>query len=256
MKLLDSHAHLDFPQFKEDRASVLEEMRSQQVAAVNVGADLRSSRASVELARENLHILAACGVHPHDAKGFSPQVEEELEELLRAERAVAVGECGLDFYRDLSPRDVQARVFRSQLRLARRLELPVILHERAAWPEFVRVLSEEGPVGGVVHAFSGDASAARQVLDLGLHIGIGGPLTYPKNAALREAVRSIPLERLLVETDAPYLPPQAFRGKRNDPLKVRLVLSELAGIRRMPPDELAEITWNNACRLFTVRPRF
>jgi len=255
MRLLDSHAHLDFPQFADDRGELIAHMRSQQVAAVNVGADVPSSRDSVELARDHPHVMAACGVHPHDAKSYSPQMEQELVELLRG-GAVAVGECGLDFYRDLSPRDVQAQVFRAQLRLARRLDLPVVLHERAAWPEFVEVLSEGGPVRGVVHAFGGDAAAARQVLEMGLHIGIGGPLTYPKNSALRESVRSIPLERLLVETDAPYLPPQAFRGKRNDPLKVRLVVNELAGLRRMPPDELAEATWDNACRLFGAEPSF
>ncbi|MFO8034157.1 MAG: TatD family hydrolase [Candidatus Bipolaricaulota bacterium] len=252
MRLIDSHAHLDFPQYKEDRAALLDEMSAQRVAVVNVGADLASSRNSVELARAHPHVLAACGVHPHDAKDYVPGVEAELEELLRGE-AVAVGECGLDFYRDLSPREAQGRAFRAQLRLARRLDLPVILHERDAWAEFLEVLKEEGPVRGVVHAFSGDTATARQVLELGLYIGIGGPLTYPKNTRLREAVGAIPLDRLLVETDAPFLPPQPFRGKRNDPLKVRLVVAELAQLRRMSPEELAEITWDNACRLLNTR---
>ncbi len=255
MRLFDSHAHLDFPQYKDDRVALLSEMRAQRVAALNVGADLPSSKASVELSRANTHVLAACGVHPHEAKDYTPQVEAELVDLLRGE-AVAVGECGLDFYRDLSPREAQGRAFRAQLRLARRLDLPVILHQRDAWEEFLEVLRDEGPVRGVVHAFSGDAAAAKQVVELGLHMGIGGPLTYPKNAQLREAVRSVPLERLLVETDAPYLPPQVFRGKRNDPLKVRLVVTELAQLRRIPPEELAEITWHNACGLLGVEPSF
>ncbi len=255
MRLFDSHAHLDFPQFREDRERLLEEMRDQHVAALNVGADLVSSRASLVLAASHAHISAACGVHPHDAKDYTPRAEAELAQLLK-EGAVAVGECGLDFYRDLSPRDQQERALRGQLHMARRLELPVILHQRDAWEAFVQVLREEGPLRGVVHAFSGDTAKARQVVDLGLHLGIGGPLTYARNHALRDAVRVVPVERLLVETDCPYLPPQPFRGKRNDPLKVRLVVLELASLLGMRPEELAEITWNNACDLFGVRPTF
>ncbi len=253
MRLFDSHAHLDFPQFKEDRALLLEEMRNQHVAALNVGADLPSSRASLALAASFEHVSAACGVHPHDAKDYTPDAEAELGQLLE-QGAVAVGECGLDFYRDLSPREQQEQAFRAQLRMARRLGLPVILHQREAWKSFVRVLREEGPLHGVVHAFSGDTAGARQVVDMGFHVGIGGPLTYARNHALRDAVRAVPVERLLVETDCPYLPPQPFRGKRNDPLKVRLVVLELAGLLGKRPEELAEITWNNACELFGVQP--
>ncbi len=255
MRLFDSHAHLDFPQFREDRGRILEAMRDQHVAALNVGADLGSSRASLALAASHEHIGAACGVHPHDAKDYTPDAEAELAHLLN-EGAVAVGECGLDFYRDRSPRDQQERAFRAQLRMAGRLELPVILHQRDAWGTFVRVLREEGPPRGVVHAFSGDTENARQVVAMGLHLGIGGPLTYARNHALRDAVRAVPVERLLVETDCPYLPPQPFRGKRNDPLKVRLVVQALADLLGMRSEKLAEITWNNACDLFGVHPTF
>lgn len=253
--LLDTHAHLDFPHFQEDRAAVLERLREERVAVLNVGADLRSSAASLELARRYPFVFAACGVHPHDAKLFTPDAERELEGLLRS-GAVAVGECGLDFYRDLSPREAQVGAFRLQLRLARRLGLPVVLHERAAWGMFVQVLREEGPVRGVVHAFSGDEARAREIVALGLHVGIGGPLTYPRNDALRQAARTVPLDRVLLETDAPYLPPEPFRGGRNDPGKVRLVAERLATLRGMPVAELAEATWANACRLFSVEPRF
>ncbi|MCX7751152.1 MAG: TatD family hydrolase, partial [Candidatus Bipolaricaulota bacterium] len=154
------------------------------------------------------------------------------------------------------PRDVQVRAFRAQLQLAKKLDLPAVLHERAAWDAFVGVLREEGPLRGVVHAFSGDGGRAWEIVGLGLHLGIGGPLTYPKNGSLREAVRSVPLERVLLETDAPYLPPEPFRGERNDPTKVRLVAERLAALRGMPVEELAEATWENACRLFGVAPRF
>ncbi len=255
MRLFDTHAHLDFPQFREDRAAVLQRLRDEHVAVLNVGADLRSSAASLELARTHPFVFAACGVHPHDAKLFTPDAERELEGLLRS-GAVAVGECGLDFYRDLSPRNLQVRAFRLQLRIARRLGLPVILHERAAWGTFVQVLKEEGPCRGVVHAFSGDEARAREIVALGLHLGIGGPLTYPQNDALRQAVRTVPLDRILLETDSPYLPPEPLRGKRNDPGKVRLVAERLATLRGMTVAELAEATWESAGRLFAVSPQF
>lgn len=251
MNLFDTHAHLDFSQFDRDREEVLAALRTQRVAVINVGVDLRSSEASLELAHGNEHVFASCGFHPHDAKTFTPEVEAHLEDLLRR-GAVAVGECGLDFYRDISPRDVQGAVFRAQLRLAKRLGLPVILHERAAWGTFVQVLREERPLAGVVHAFSGEERRAHEVVDLGLHLGIGGPLTYPQNDALRRAVASVPLDRLLLETDSPYLPPVPFRGQRNDPAKVRLVAERLAAIRRVPLSQVGETTWNNACRLFSL----
>ncbi|MCR4391826.1 MAG: TatD family hydrolase [Candidatus Acetothermia bacterium] len=255
MRLFDTHAHLDFSQFGEDRDQVLRTLRQESVAVLNVGTDLRSSAASLDLARKHSFVFASCGVHPHDAKTFGAETERRLEGLLRA-GAVAVGECGLDFYRDLSPRDVQVRAFRSQLRLARKLDLPVILHQRAAWDAFREVLSEEGPVRGVVHAFSGDEAMAVQVVRLGLYIGIGGPLTYAKNEGLRRAMARVPLDRVLLETDAPYLPPEPLRGQRNDPLKVRLVAVRLAELHRQPLEVIAAVTWANACDLFAVFPPF
>lgn len=249
MRLFDTHAHLDFPQFDGDRNFILSTMREKQVWAINVGVDLPSSEASLKLSQENPHIFSACGIHPHEAKNATPAALAKLKELLRAD-AVAVGECGLDFYRNLSPKEAQVEAFRAQLRLAKELDLPVILHERAAWSEFLAILREEGPVRGVVHAFSGDLVRAQEVLSLGLYLGIGGPVTYPKNEALRQALRKIPLSRIVLETDSPYLPPQNFQGQRNDPLKVRYVAETLAIISGRPIDEVAEITFLNACRLF------
>ena len=254
-RLFDTHAHLDFSQFDRDREELIAELRAQGVAVVNVGLDLATSRASLELAEKHPHVFAACGFHPHEAKAFSPQAQEALEGLL-SQGAVAVGEIGLDYYRNLSPREAQLSAFRAQLRLARRLDLPVILHYREAGEDFFQVLAEEGPVRGVWHAFSGDAALARRALALGLHLGIGGPITYRKNEAARQAIKEVPLDRLLIETDAPFLPPEPFRGKRNDPLKVRLVALRLAEVLGLSPEELAEITFENACRLFGVRPEF
>lgn len=249
MRLFDTHTHLDFPKFDGDRNFILSTMREKQVWAINVGVDLPSSEASLKLSQENPHIFPACGIHPHEAKSVTPAALAKLKELLRA-GAVAVGECGLDFYRNLSPKEAQVEAFRAQLRLAKELDLPVILHERAAWSEFLAILREEGPVRGVVHAFSGDLVRAQEALSLGLYLGIGGPLTYPKNEALRQALRKIPLSRIVLETDSPYLPPQNFRGQRNDPLKVRYVAETLAIISGRPIDEVAEITFLNACKLF------
>lgn len=252
-RLFDTHAHLDFPQFAGDRNLILAAMRDQGVCALNVGVDLPSSRASLELARGHPHVFAACGIHPHEAKTADAAALAELRELLKR-GAVAVGECGLDFYRDLSPRPKQIEVLRAQLRLARELDLPVVLHERAAWPEFVQVLREEGPVRGVLHAFAGDLARAQEALALGLYLGIGGPVTYPKNAALREALRRVPPARVLLETDCPYLPPQPFRGQRNDPLKVRYVAEALARLWGRPLEEVAELTAANARKFLGVTP--
>ncbi|MFN3347063.1 MAG: TatD family hydrolase, partial [Candidatus Bipolaricaulaceae bacterium] len=218
MRLFDTHAHLDFPQFDGDRNVILSAMREQGISALNVGVDLSTSQASLALASSHPHIYAACGIHPHEAKSVTQETLAALEELLK-KGAVAVGECGLDFYRDLSTRDRQVWAFRAQLRLAKKLDLPVLIHERAAWAECLSVLREEGPIRGVLHAFSGDLARAQEALALGLYLGIGGPLTYPKNAPLREALQKVPPQRVLLETDCPYLPPQPLRGQRNDPLK-------------------------------------
>jgi len=255
MRLFDTHAHLDFSQFDRDRADVIEMLRTQRVAVLNAGVDLPSSEASLALAREHAHVFAACGFHPHDAKAFTPEAARRLEALLH-QGAVALGECGLDFYRDLSPRGVQVAVFRAQLKLAKRLGLPVILHQRAAWEAFLQTLREEGPLSGVVHAFSGDEAQAQQAVELGLYLGIGGPLTYAKNDRFRRAVATAPLDRLVLETDAPYLPPEPFRGERNDPSKTSLVAQRLAAIHRRTTADVAEATWENACRLFSVHPAF
>lgn len=252
MRLFDTHTHLDFPQFDGDRNVILSAMREQGIFALNVGVDLPSSQASLALSVSHSHIFAACGIHPHEAKSVTAETLVQLEELLRR-GAVAVGECGLDFYRDLSPRDQQVWVFRAQLRLAKKLDLPVIIHERAAWPECLCVLREEGPIRGVLHAFSGDLARAQEALVLGLYLGIGGPLTYPKNEPLRQALRKVPPQRVLLETDCPYLPPQPFRGQRNDPLKLRHVAETLAHLWRRPLAEVAELAYTNAQKFLGVK---
>ncbi len=254
MKLFDSHAHLDFPQFNADRGELLHDLFRAGVKVVNVGIDLATSHASLKLAAEWPNIYAACGVHPHNASQFGAEEEKKLRRLL-GQGAVAVGECGLDYYRNLSPREDQRRAFRAQLELARELGIPVIVHLRGdAREELLEILREVNPGRGVIHAFSAAHGDPGDFLDLGFHIGIGGPVTYKRNAALRALLREIPLERILVETDSPYLPPEPFRGRRNDPSKVRLVVLKIAEVLRRSPEEIAEITYANACRLFDVSP--
>ena len=251
MRLFDTHAHLDFPQFDGDRDRLIRELDRRGIHVINVGVDLVTSRASLELARKHEKIFAACGVHPHEAADFTDATLKELAGLLDR-GAVAVGECGLDYYRDLSPREDQRRAFRAQLELAVEKGLPVIVHLREATEDLLAILREVRPDRGVIHAFSADREALLEFLDLGFHIGIGGPVTYRKNAALRALLWDIPLERLLVETDSPYLPPEPYRGKRNDPGKVRLVVERIAEVLRRPPVEIAEIAFRNARDLFSI----
>jgi TatD DNase family protein len=250
--LIDSHAHLDAPRLAAEEAAVLARAREAGVVAVvNAGADLPSSRAGIGLARREAMVFAAVGVHPHDADTVTEADWAELERLAADERVVAIGESGLDFFRDLSPRDVQRDVFARHLALADRLGLPVVIHCRDAYAEFLEVVRAERrpPVRGVLHCFQGDTATARAALDLGLRIGIGGSLTFPREEALRETVAALPLDGLLVETDAPYLTPRPKRGK-NEPAYVRFVAERLAEVLGVPFEQVAEVTTANARGLF------
>jgi TatD DNase family protein len=263
--LVDTHAHLDFDQFDADRPAVLSRAAAAGVGAiVNVGADLESSRRAVELAALHPMIYAAVGMHPHDAVKLDGAALAELRQLARRPKVVAVGEIGLDFYRDLSPRDVQRRAFQAQLAWAAKLGKPVIIHDRDAHDEVLAMLADwvaervraHGrallPAGrlGVLHTFSGDLAMAERAVDLGFYISISGPVTYQNAHRLADVVRALPLERLLVETDCPFLTPHPHRGKRNEPAHVRLVADRIAALRGMASEELAGATTANARHLF------
>lgn len=260
MTLVDTHAHLDHPRFDADRGSVIERAEAAGVQTiVNVGADLASSRQAVALASQHDVVHAAVGVHPHDARKLDGTTLAELRDLARRPKVVAVGEIGLDFFRDLSPRDVQRRAFQAQLAWAAKLGKPVIIHDRDAHDEIMAMLSEwasglkDSPLAGrlgVLHTFSGDVAMAERAVDLGFYISISGPVTYGNARQLPEIVRALPLERLLVETDCPYLAPHPHRGKRNEPAYVRLVVEQIASLREVPFDDLARATTANAHRLF------
>jgi TatD DNase family protein len=258
--IVDTHCHLTLEEFDRDRSAVLDRAVRSGIQAIVVPAiDLKTSREVVALAEQHQHIYAAVGIHPHAAGDWSEASRRELRQLAASPRVVAIGEIGLDFYRDRAPRPAQLIALLAQLDLAAEIGLPVILHSRHAAGEVLHAVQEwssrlASPLRarcGVMHAFQGDAHAAMRATDAGLFIGIGGPLTYPSAARdLHGALSDVPQERLLLETDAPYLPPQGHRGERNEPAFLPLVAAVLADLRGWGPSEAAYLTTANASNLF------
>ncbi len=248
--LVDTHAHLDDRAFDADRAAVLQRAADAGVAIVTVGVNLESSEAAVRLAAQNQHVYAAVGVHPHDAVAVTPQTMTRLRALCREPKVVAIGETGLDWYRHLSPRQAQLDAFAAQLDLAAEVGLPVIVHNRDADEDVLRVLTEHAGVRGVLHAFAANQAFADAAQALGLRLGMGGPLTYKNAQARRDVAARARLDCLLLETDCPWLPPVPLRGRRNEPAYVALVAQELAAVRGVSADEIAKATTRNAARLF------
>jgi TatD DNase family protein len=265
LTLIDTHAHLDFSKFDADRPAVLERAKAAGVAAIlNVGVDVPSSRRAVALAEQYDAVYAAVGMHPHDAKKLDGAALAELRDLARHPKVVAVGEIGLDFYRDLSPREVQRRAFQSQLAWAGRLGKPVIIHDRDAHQEVLGVLTDwaaglgSSPLTGrpgVLHTFSGDLTMAEKAMELGFCLSISGPVTYQNAGRLPGIVQALPLDRLLVETDCPFLAPHPHRGQRNEPAYVHLVARRIAELKGISLADLAEVTTANARRLFGIDAR-
>ena len=252
LSLIDSHAHLDSQRFDRDRDRVVRDARKNGVVQiVNPGAHLESSRKAVELAGRYPGVFAAVGVHPHDAATLTDGTLASLTGLTDSPRVVAIGEIGLDYYRDLSPRDRQRKAFVQQLALARTLGLPVIVHIRDAHRDAIRILEEEAEnTTGVLHCYSGDLDTARRAIALGWYISVAGPVTYPNAHRLRGVVSQLPLDRLLIETDCPYLSPQPRRGKRNEPGYVRWVAEQLAETLQVDLERVAEVTTSNTRELF------
>jgi TatD DNase family protein len=267
--MIDSHCHLDFPQFDDDQEEVLARaIKAGVTAIIDPGTDLESSRRAVALAEQYQAVYAAVGVHPHDASTLNQEVLAELRELASHPKVVAIGEIGLDYYRDLSPRVQQRAAFNAQLALAADLDRPVIIHQRQSAADVMAALRDWGAGGHpgcVLHAFSGDEAMAGEAVALSFFIGVGGPLTFPqrggtgKNARrLPEIVAELPLRCLVVETDAPFLTPHPYRGKRNEPAYVVLVAERLAQLRsargpREPSfEELSRHLSDNTCRLFRL----
>lgn len=255
MILFDTHAHLDDEMFNEDRDEMIRRARQAGVVLiVNVGYSLASSRDSISLADRYDMIYAAVGIHPHDAAEAGPGYLEELEEMASHPRVVAIGEIGLDYYRDLSPRPVQRRVFSEQMALAKKLEKPIIIHDRDAHGDMMDILRREklGPAGGVMHCYSGSWEMARECLSMGFYISIAGPVTYTNAARLKDVAARVPRDRLLIETDAPYLTPAPYRGKRNEPAHVLYTAEEIARLREMEIEDLGKMCAENGRRLFRI----
>jgi|SRR5262252_1335996 len=260
-QFIDSHCHIDGPEYDSDRDEVIARARDAGVATMlNVGTGDPHSGAferAVALAEEHPEIYAAVGVHPHDAKLFDDAAERRLVDLVKqSRRVVAWGEIGLDYHYDHSPREVQREVFRRQLRLARTLDLPVIIHSRTADEDTTAALGDElsgYSRAGVLHCFGGSPQMARAAIELGFYVSFAGNLTFKKAGDLRDIARQLPLDRLLVETDCPYLTPVPFRGKRNEPARVVETARCLASLHDREPEEIGLITSENFQRLFGVR---
>lgn len=267
--LIDTHCHLDFYKFDNDRDKVVSRAKTAGITHIlNPGLNLSSSQRALKLSEKFPEVFAAVGVHPNDSSMWENGTESSLRKIAGHPKVVAIGEIGLDYYRDRSPQDVQVHVFRKQLELADELDKPVIIHvrdpndgEHKAMQEVIKILvnwldgvSRNTPSllehPGVLHSFSGDEKAARQAIELNFFLGFTGPVTYPKADQLRSVVASVPLEDILIETDAPFLTPQQFRGKRNEPAHVKYIADKIAQIHGTSLEEVGDITSENATRLF------
>ena len=251
--LIDTHCHLDFPEFDADREEVIRRAKDSGAEyIINVGSSLENSRAAVKLSKEYPEVFASVGIHPHDAKDFSEDNLLEIKELSKNPKVIAIGEVGLDFYRNLSQDYVQERAFRKFIGLAKEQNLPLIFHCREAKADFLRILKEESfpQMRGVMHCFSGDEIFLKSCLDLGFYISFTCNVTHKKAENLRQVLKLVPQDKLMLETDAPYLSPEGFRGKRNEPYQVKLLAETIAKIRSVTFGEIAEATTVNAKKLF------
>ena len=250
--LIDSHAHIQLSQFNRDREAVLERAREAGVSNILViGFDMETSLSAVALAEEHSHLYATVGMHPHDAKDLTPDVLKTFRELAAHPKVIALGEMGLDYYRNLSPRPVQKTAFEQQLDLAEELQMPIIIHNRDAYADILPILeARQGRIQGVLHCFTGDVEFMRRGLAIGFHIGIGGIVTYKNAADVQAVAREVPEDRLLIETDCPWLAPQFRRGKRNEPAYVRAVAEKIAELRDTSIETIGKITTENFGTVF------
>ncbi len=255
MTYFDTHAHLDLEPLCNEEEDVVRRAREAGVRRiVTVGIDPDSCEKAVAIAHRHAGVYAAVGLHPHDAKDATAEAMERLERLSRCDKVVGIGETGLDFYRDRSPREAQRAAFREQIRLARRRNLPVIVHDRDAHEETLSILAEENAasVGGIIHCFSGDYEMARRALGMNFLVSVPGAITYKGSGTQVEAVRRIPLEKLLIETDSPFLAPLPYRGKPNEPSYVPLVAKKISEIKGVSAEDVARVTTLNALRIFRI----
>lgn len=250
---IDSHAHYNAGAFDEDRDALLASLPENGVdLVVNIGDDIPASCESLRMAEKYPFIYAAVGVHPENAETLSDEAIVRLEELAKHEKAVAIGEIGLDYYYDDVPKEIQKDAFRRQLRLAKKLSMPVVIHDREAHGDCLEILKEEGITSGVMHCFSGSVEFMREVTRLGLYVALGGVVTYKNAKHAVDVAREVPIEKLLLETDCPYLSPVPLRGKRNSSLNLIHTAGKIAELRGMTTEEVARLTAENTKRLFGI----
>lgn len=252
--IFDSHAHYDDDQFNEDREKVIQELKENEVIGVlNCGSSLEGARMSLELAKKYDFFYAAVGIHPEYADGVNEEVIDEIKEMTKNQNVRAIGEIGLDYYWDENPeREVQKEAFRRQMELAKELNLPVVIHDREAHGDTIEIMKEFPEVKGVVHCFSGSVEFARECLKLGYYIGVTGVVTFKNAKKLVEVVKEVPLEKLLVETDCPYMAPTPYRGKRNRSDYVKFIIEKIAEIKDVSISEVEEHTITNIKSLINI----
>lgn len=251
--LVDSHAHLEDEKYDRDREKVIEECKKDLTFLINVGSNLLTSKQSIELAHNYDFIYASVGIHPHDAQREFDKVEE-IKRLALQEKVVAIGEIGLDYYYDDPPKEFQKEIFIKQIRLAKKLNLPIIIHDRDAHGDILDILKQEWTKDliGVFHSYSGSVEMTFQVIEMNFYISLGGPVTFKNAKKTKEVAKAVPIEKLLIETDSPYLTPEPYRGKRNTPVYVKFVAKKIAELREMPYEEVCRITAENAIKLFNI----
>lgn len=251
----DTHAHVDDVQFAGDREAVIQRALEQGVARiVNIGCSRPAALNTLELVERYDFIYGTVGLHPHDAKDFDAQFMEDLRQWAGHPKIVAIGEIGLDYYYDLSPREVQREVFRQQIRLARELDLPITIHDRDAHQDVFDILTEEKgwETRGIFHCYSGSEEMAREIVKRGFYISFSGSVTFKNAAKLKKTAQNIPLDRILIETDCPYLSPVPYRGKRNEPAYVVKTAEAIAELRGLSLDEVAAATWANGSKAYRL----
>jgi TatD DNase family protein len=253
--LIDSHAHLEMPEFDRDRDEVIQRARKQDIEyIITIGIQIPEAEKAIALTEAYDWIYAAIGIHPHYAQEIDENTYSKLEHLAAHSKVKAFGEIGLDFYRNLSRQDVQVRRFRELIQIGKKLRLPLIIHDRNAHQEILTILREENGFdrGGVIHCFSGDYEMAKKCLDQGFYISIPGTITFKNATSLQEVVKKIPLERIIVETDAPFLAPLPFRGKRNEPSYVKYTAEKVGELKNKSFEEVAHQTSENTKHLFKI----
>ena len=254
--LIDSHAHLEMPEFKGDLEEVIQRAKASGVESIfTVGTERRDWKRALDIASSHPSVYAILGVHPHNANEIDDHTYSELRVLCQEKKVKAYGEIGLDFFRNLSPPEIQRKRFREQIVLAKELRLPIVIHDRDAHQETEEILMSEkaGEYGGIIHCFSGNYEMAKKCLDMGFHISVPGSITFKNAERFQDIVKRLPLESILVETDAPYLTPVPLRGKRNEPSYVRYTAEKIAEIKKISFEEVAEVTSENALRVFRLR---